>query len=310
MEPLDIRALKEASNSIVEPQQRSAGRTAVIFVLILNIIHLILGYFFSQHVDLPDYETAEELLQYLLDGHTDQMVHMLSYELVSFALSFLLTGVFSGYSLRLTQGQPANGRTLAGCIGLLLRCLLLFVLLLAAAFAMSIVLSLVMIVSPVLTALGVIALSIAALILFYVFRLVLFSIADRKNGNIFPALKDCARITKGHKKELFILDFSFLWFIILVTVISTVVSTLPDAVITVAAKTGHEAVKTWIETNYSIMYYAGSLLGLLVTLPLYYKFYTKIHVTFALAYEHLKKQPLPQEETQPLAFMEFSDTQE
>lgn len=310
MDALDFRALKMAAHELVEPQQRSAGRTAVCYVLILNILQLILNALSARYIQLPDYETTEELLQYFMEGHTDTLMKMMAFSLVTVGISLLFSGVFSAYSLRITDGQPANGRTLLGCLGLLFRYLLFFVLLVAAAFVLSLVFSLLMTLAAPLAVILLFALCIGTVLLFYVLRLVLFSVADREDCRVLSAARDCARITKGHKKELFLLDVSFLWFVILITVISTVISMLPDAVLSIAAKAGNEALVSWFSANYGIVSLVGSFLGVLATLPLFYKFYTKIQVTYALAYRKLKELPEQSEGTQPLAYMEFSDPQE
>lgn len=310
MEPVDYRALKEASHDIVEPQQRSAGWTAVVFFLILNLATIALNLASARFAPLPEFETTDELLQYFLNGHTEDLLRVLAFELATLGVSLLFTGIFSAYCLKITHGKRADQKTLLGCTDLIFRYLLLFILLLAAIFVISMVFSLIVALAPPFAMIFSALLAVGAVIAFYALRLVLFAVADREDANVLSAVRDCARRTKGHRMELFFLDISFLWFVLLIFLITSFLSFLPDAAFNLASTAGKTALTTWLTANYDMLSLGCSVAGVLAVLPLVYKFYTKIRVTYALVWQRLKQQPAQQEETQPLAYMEFPDSQQ
>lgn len=305
MEPIDYRSLKQTANEVIAAQRQTAGRTAVIFFLLLNALQLVISYLSSVFAPLPLFEDAADMMQYFSAGHTDDILKLLAFEVVALLFTPLFSGVFSAYCLKITQGQTANSKTLLGSLGTLGRFVLLFLLFVLAAFALCMLLSALSLLSVTVGMLCSAALSVGAVIVFYMLRLVLFSAAENKN--ILLAVKDCIRLTDGHKKELFLLDFSYLWFAILIALIPSVISALPDALLNAAAGFSDASFLTWVNGHLSLLDLISAVLGVIAVMPLYYRFYTSIQVTYALVYQKLKDLPAPQKETQPLAYMEFAD---
>ena len=307
MTPLNYNSLKTASRQLLEPYRRTAGLTAVCVVLVMNILNLALSMVADRMFPLPDFQTTDELIKYFLDGHTNELIALTVCNLLTLAVSLLIVSLFSAYTLHIAQGQSAGGRAFLSTLRLLPRYLLLGVLLAVVLFGAGFLISLAVSFLYPLASLLVIVAAVIMLIVFYLFRLSLYAIADRPDCHILTAMRDCAKISKGHRMELFFFDIGFLWFTILTVFITTVCAMIPDAIAAVGTKAGNDALVSWVQTNLGILDPVCSLLGTVVALPLCYKFYTSINLTFALAYQQLKLQTPKQADTQPLAYQEFDD---
>lgn len=303
MEPLDFRSLKQTAREVIDAQRKTSGRLAVVFFLLLNALQLLISYLSGLFVALPSFETAEDLMQYFAAGHTDSLLKLFGFEAASMLLSILFSGVFSAYCLKIAQGQPADRRTLRGSLGTVWRFALLFLLLVLAVLVLCMLLSALSLLSVTVGMLCSVLLSVGAVVVFYVLRPLLFSVAENKN--IFSAVRECARLTSGHKKGLFLLDFSYLWFVILIALIPSVISGLPYALADAAVSLRNASLFSWVNDHFHLLELAGTVLGVIAILPLYYRFYTSIRLTYALVYQKLKSLPAPQKETQPLAYKEF-----
>lgn len=304
-QPLDLRALKQSARNLADSRRNAAGWTAVCFFLVLFVLQSAIALLSDAVIQLPTFQTAEEMILYFANGHTKELLLLLLFDVLPLMLTFIFITVFSAYCLKLTQGQPAGGNTLCSSLYAAFRGFLFIVLLLVALFVFSSLLSLLGLFIGNLVIVLLLACAVFAIVLFYALRLCLFSIADRKDSHIFLALKDSITMTKGAKLMLFFLDLSFLWFMILLTVISLVCSLLPDAVSVFASGIGNTALSTWISANGAMLSPLCSVLGALLSLPLYYKYFTYIQLTYALVYQELSQKLLPRQDEQPLAYQEF-----
>lgn len=310
MAPLDYQSLKNTSRQILEPQKRTAGLTAVFFVLFTGILNLLLSLTADKLISLPDTLTGEALIQYFLDGHTKELIMLTVFDLAELCISLLCISLFSAYTLQIAQGRPAGGKTFFSTFRLLPRYLLLCILLAAALFALGFIASLALSFLYPLSSLLLIVATVLLGIVFYMFRLCLYAIADRPDCRIVTALRDCARFSNGHKKELLFFDIGFLWYTVIAILLSTVCAYIPDAIAAVGVKAGNAALSAWVQSNIGILDPACAVLSTIVILPLCYKFYTSINLTFALAYQQLKAQAAKSADTQPLAYQEFDPSEE
>lgn len=309
MEPLNFSVLKITAHDALAPWRKAAGRTAACFFFVLGVLQFGLSLIADRFVALPGFESAEDMLQYFTSGHLEELMKLSLFNLLSFFLSLLFAAVFSAYCLKISQGSRPGGRTLLQSLPMLLRGFLLFVLFLAAIAVVSILLSLLGMLSSLLMLLAFAALMAGMLILLYALRLCLFTVADRKDCNVIAALKDSIRMTKGHKKRLLLLDLSFIWFYLLLSVISSVISSIPELVGIFVYELGFSEVYGRIAANGSVLTLVFSAIGMLAVLPIYYKFQTYVQLTYALAYQQLKEQQPPKVETQPLAYKEFGNSE-
>lgn len=297
MRPLDIPALKQTADALVSPRKRSSGLVAAIFMFLTDV--LIFTVTFPLFREMQKYDlTAAALPQ-------EAMTLSAMSDLINILLSLCFSAVFSFYCLKLLHGAPSDGKTLLKSFTAIPKILLPAVVTLAAIVAAAYLYSVLIANTPVLGMLFLLVLCLLAFALFYVFRLYLFSLADQDGFHPIRAMKECIQLTEGRKKTLFFLDLSFVWFSALTGLVFFVFSAIPDALLIFAENFEKTALAEWVETNYLWLSYVCSVIGFAAEVPLYYRFYTKIQLTFALAYESLKKRLQKSESTQPLAYMEF-----
>jgi len=145
---------------------------------------------------------------------------------------------------------------------------------------------------PVLIIFGVLFGALAVL-LFYRFRMADFVMMDRPNTSGLQALLFSGRMTRHHRMELFRLDLSFWWFYLLTAL--SMVASYADVIL--------QYIAVELPVSPTVAWFGAYILGMLVQLLVYWKYYSYVKTTLAVAYEGLLQQmpefPMPQPQPAP-----------
>lgn len=302
MKPLNIPELKQTSKDLLLSCKRSSGLVAAFFMLVTNL--LIFAATFPIFCKMQEYDASAAVLP-----DEPLMLSLLS-DAISVLISFCFSAVFSAYCLKFLRGAPSDGKTLMKSFSAVPQALILIAAMAIFAAAAAFLYSYISLIDPMVGTLVLSVCTVLALVLYYIFRLCFFALADQKGFHPFRAMKECAQLTSGHKKDLFFLDLSFIWFSLLTGIVFFVFSAIPDALLILAESTGRAVMAEWISTNYLLLSVICSVAGYAAGMPLYYHFFTRIQLTFALAYQSLKRHLPKRKDTQPLAYMEFDPPQD
>lgn len=126
--------------------------------------------------------------------------------------------------------------------------------------------------------------AVVAVPLFYKFRMADYALLDNRNTGAFAALWKSARIMKNNRFRLFKLDLHFWWFYALELL--TICICYADVLLPLVG------IKLPLSSD--ILFYGSYLAYLISQLVLYWWAKNPVAVTYALVYDHLKPEELPQ----------------
>ncbi len=141
---------------------------------------------------------------------------------------------------------------------------------------------------PALILIGVIFL-VLALFLRYRFRMAQFLVMDQPGTGAMMALLASSRMTKHYRMKLLRLDLSFWWFYILVA--------LSGAVMYADTLLGYAGIELPLSAD--AMWIICYILGCLIQLVIYRRYYGYVQTTYATAYEVLRTRPAEEPKPQP-----------
>ena len=126
--------------------------------------------------------------------------------------------------------------------------------------------------------------AVTVLPLYYKFRMADYALLEGRRIGAFAALWMSARMMKGNRLRLFKLDLRFWWFYVLELL--TVCICYADALLALAGIT--------LPISSEVLFYGSYLAYLLARVALYWWAKNPVAVTYALVYDQLKPEELPQ----------------
>lgn len=203
---MDRSTIKDQAKAIVLARRKSILISSALFLALT----LLLSYL-SMRLQLPPADKltmlSESVTSLMLQGDYESAYNLIaSFEppflesLVSALLSYLLAIVSFGYLLllyRAVHGQePSPGMLLDG-------------------FALWMKVLLVALISRLVVTLGLWAFLIPGILVFYSYRMAPYLLASHSDYGVVDCLRESRQRMRGHRIELFLLDLSFLGWLLL-----------------------------------------------------------------------------------------------
>ncbi len=297
---LDIYGAKRSAKQTLAQAGKRPRLVAGLYAVVLNGLLLLLQYAIQP---LEEGLTYETLYNQLIAGDYHAILRMVGFDLLSLLFSFIFAAGMASYAVVQTSG----GKNRLGASYILRAAgaaLLLFLLFLVSTAALSLCMLLRL---PGLLLMAVVL--VCLVFLFYALRLSFYAVAESAPLSPIKALGQCYRSSRGHRKEIFFLDFSFLWFTLLTGAISYFFAALPDTLLILAQSGGFTVAAGLLEANSALLSVVCSVLSLLAVGAMYYGCFAYIQFTYAFAYRQLlhlqpkrnAKYPLAYEEGDPEA---------